>query len=204
MNLKQLNEKIRNQELYDYEISKKILDIVFLGMPISGVTYSSTLDKEYYPYDMNVTYSYSNGKTAKSAIEIKSLYRTEVENRKNCLIPKDKVNRVLQKSKEDNCNSCYYICIVNEIWAYVYNLNKLDYSSLEEVKLYLKNVNFSDDSNYGYKVNYILPFDKADYIVYLKDMLNKDSELCKEDIILYKKFYIQNIDDSDIEYIPIK
>lgn len=147
-------EKIRLQEEKDYYVvSRLMFDNLF--DKVEGVSFSPR--PEFSSFDMTLGYKY-NGKKVKQAVEIKARNKSSelMEKYPYSEIKVAKYERVINCTKE--YDKVYYIQLVNEETAYLYNLREIDFTQVKRENWAIKKVQFSSTSTIGEEETYMIPY----------------------------------------------
>lgn len=147
-------EKIRLQEEKDYYVvSRLMFDNLF--DKVEGVSF--TPRPEFSSFDMTLAYKY-NGKKVKHAVEIKARNKTSelMEKYPYSELKVAKYERVMNSTKE--YDKVYYIQLVNEETAYLFNLRGIDFTQVKKENWNIKKVQFSSTSTVGEEQTYMIPY----------------------------------------------
>lgn len=147
-------EKIRLQEEKDYYVVSRLM---FDNLFDKVQNISFTQMPQFTFYDMSMTYNHK-GEDIQSAIEIKARNKSKELMTKYSYaeLKVDKYERVMNCTKE--YDKVYYIQLVNEETAYLYNLREIDFTQVKKENWAIKKVQFSSTSSIGEEETYMIPY----------------------------------------------
>lgn len=147
-------EKVRLQEEKDYYVvSRLMFDNLFNR--VEGISFIPR--PEFSSFDMTLAYKHQ-GKKVKEAVEIKARNKTsELMEKYPCSELKvAKYERVMNCAKE--YDKVYYIQLINEETAYLYNLREIDFTQVKRERWAIKKVQFSSTSTIEEEETYMIPY----------------------------------------------
>lgn len=147
-------EKIKRQEEKDYYVVSRLM---FDNLFDKVQNISFTQMPQFTFYDMSMTYNHK-GEDIQSAIEIKARNKSKELMTKYpyAELKVDKYNRIM--SKTGIYDKVYYIQLVNEQTAYLYDLKKIDFTKVKKENWAIKKVQFSSTSTVGEEQTYMIPY----------------------------------------------
>lgn len=147
-------EKVRLQEEKDYYVvSRLMFDNLFNR--VEGISFIPR--PEFSSFDMTLVYKHQ-GKKVKEAVEIKARNKSPelMEKYPYSELKVAKFERVMDCTKE--YDKVYYIQLVNEQTAYLYNLREIDFTQVKKENWNIKKVQFSSTSTVGEEETYMIPY----------------------------------------------
>lgn len=147
------NEKVRLQEEKDYYVvSRLMFDNLF--NKVEGISFSQR--PEFSSFDMTLVYKHKGH--VKEAVEIKARNKSSelLEKYPYSELKVAKYERVMNCTKE--YDKVYYIQLVNEQTAYLYNLREIDFTQVKKENWNIKKVQFSSTSTIGEEETYMIPY----------------------------------------------
>lgn len=154
-------EKILEQELKYRCLGSQLLYKLFLPS-ISGDIASSisiTSTPVSYNYDLNLSVTYK-GKTTDYAIELKERNKNDVNMMKYpyAELKPSKLKLMRQEAKN---KKLIYIVFLNKETAYVFDIDKIDFTKIELYEIRNKKVQFNNESRYENEWIYEIPYSMA-------------------------------------------
>lgn len=147
-------EKVRLQEEKDYYVvSRLMFDNLF--NKVECISFSQR--PEFSSFDMTLVYKHQ-GKKVKEAVEIKARNKSSelMEKYPYSELKVAKYERVMDCTEE--YDKVYYIQLVNEETAYLYNLREIDFTQVKRENWTIKKVQFSTTSTVGGEETYMIPY----------------------------------------------
>lgn len=147
-------KNINLQERKDAYVTKKLLTKI-LGNKVQDLRFKEM--PKFSHFDLEVTGNY-NGKHIKLAFEIKERNKSEsqLEAYPNSELKVDKLNLVFNSTK--GYNGVYYIQLINEDFAYIYDLRNLNWDNVVTKEWFIKTVQYNPNSNYKSTLTHFIPF----------------------------------------------
>ena len=146
--------KIEEQETKDFNITKKIMTLIFQAY---GAKIDMKQTKPFSPYDANMTAEKKNLKK-RYIVEIKERnYDGELET----LPLKVKKYCSIMEQVEDQTPLVVYLC--NDGQYYIFNLNRLDLNKVEIKNWNIPKVQYSDNHQYEKQPTFFLPITQSIY-----------------------------------------
>ena len=154
-------DRINSQELKYRCLGSQLLYRLFLpaisGDITSSISISSTPVVFNYDLDLSVTYK---GKTTDYAIEIKERNKNE-EILKKYPFAELKPSKLKLMRNEAKDKKLIYIVFLNQETAYIFDIDKIDFTKIELYELFNKKVQFNNDSKMENELIYEIPYSMA-------------------------------------------
>lgn len=153
--------KINEQELKYRCLGSQLLYKLFLpsisGDITSSISISSTPCDYNYDLDLSVTY---HGVKTDYAIELKERNKNE-ENMKKYPYAELKPSKLKLMRKEAQGKKLIYIVFLNKEIAYVFDIDKIDFTKIELYEMHNKKVQFNNESKFQNELIYEIPYSMA-------------------------------------------
>lgn len=160
-------KRIKKQEQKDRYIATILLNNLFSTCTDS---YSITAHNWDAPVDLTLDFT-KNDKKFKYDFEVKERNKN-IEKYNNAELREKKLNNLLKNSD----NNLYYIVLLNEQTAYIYNLRKIDFSKIEKINWNIKYCQLNEienaDNYITTEATYLIPTSEAEKKVDITDIYN--------------------------------
>ena len=158
MCMKELSERIDKQESKDRYVAKRVLnEMVNNGW---GLQIEGTKDP-YCPVDLTCTAT-SKYNNIYFNVEIKERYKSETSLKLDPYAElKDSKVRRMRRVTDYDTTKLYYLVLLNNKWALLYDLDEIDWEEIETFMWHIKKTQLDDNSEYEDVLCYKLPWHLA-------------------------------------------
>lgn len=152
-----IKANINLQEHKDAYVTKKLLTRI-LKDKVQNLRFREM--PKYSHFDLEVSFLYK-GKNVKFAFEIKERNKSQfqLDAYPNSELKVDKFNYIMNATK--NHDGVFYIQLVNEEIAYIYNLRKINWDNVETREWFIKTTQYNPNSGYKSQLTHFIPYSEG-------------------------------------------